>query len=108
MTDYLLRASDEAALWTALLTAGLVTEQPDPSGTLVKVSVGGAALDVIGMIWRPTGATLTDQHGLPVPEMAPVSGFHANLRTEGPLPEAQLALLPLVTPLPATPDRVWA
>lgn len=108
MNDYLLRASDEAALWAALLAAGLVTEQPDPSGTLVKVPVGGAALDVIGVIYRPTGAMLTDQHGLSVPEMAPVSGFHANLRTEGPLPDEQLALLPLVTPPPATPYRVWA
>jgi hypothetical protein len=108
MNDYLLRADDEAALWTALLAAGLLTEQPDPGGAMVRVPTGGAALDVIGTIWRPTGATLTDQHGLARPEMAPVAGFHANLRTEGSLSDAQLALLPLVTPLPATPDRVWA
>jgi hypothetical protein len=108
MNDYLLRADDEAALWAALLVAGLVTELPDPSGVMVKVPAGAAALDVIGAIWRPTGAMLVDQHGLPVPEMAPVPGFHANLRTEGLLPDTQLALLPLVTPLPATPDRVWA
>jgi hypothetical protein len=108
MNDYLLRASDEAALWTALLAAGLVAEQPDVTGALVKLPTGGAALDVIGVIYQPTGTMLTDEHGQPVPEMAPVSGFHANLRTTGPLPEAQLALLPLVTPIPATPDRVWA
>jgi hypothetical protein len=108
MNDYLLRADDEAALWTALLAAGLVTEQPELGGAMVRVPIGGAALDVIGMIWRPIGATLTDQHGLPYPEMTPVSGLHANLRAEEPLSDAQLALLPLVTPLPATPDRVWA
>jgi hypothetical protein len=108
MNDYLLRADDEAGLWTSLLAAGLVTEQPDPSGTVVKVPANGAALDVIGVIWRPTGATLTDDHGLPVPEMAPVPGFHANLRTEEPLTDAHLALLPLVVPPPTTPDRVWA
>jgi hypothetical protein len=108
MNDYLLRADDEATLWAALLTAGLAAEQPDVTGALAKVPSGGAALDVIGVIYRPTGAMLTDQHGLPVPEMAPVPGFHANLRTEGPLSDTQLGLLPLVTPLPATPDRVWA
>jgi hypothetical protein len=108
MRDYLLRATDEAALWAALLAAAVIAEQPDVTGTQVKVPLGGAALDVIGVIYQPTGVTLTDQDGLPYPEMAPVPGFHANLRTEGPLSEAQLALLPLVTPLPATPDRVWA
>jgi hypothetical protein len=108
MHDYLLRASDEAALWAALLAAGVVAEQSDVTGTLVKAPTGGTALDVIGTIYRPTGVTLTDQHAQPVPEMAPVPGFHANLRTEGPLSDAQLAQLPLVTPSPATPDRVWA
>jgi hypothetical protein len=108
MHDYLLRASDEAALWAALLTTGLVAEQPNPDGALVKAPVGGAALDVIGTIYRPTGAMLTDPGGLPYPEMVPVPGFHANLRTKGPLSETQLAQLPLVTPSPATPYRVWA
>jgi hypothetical protein len=108
MNDYLLRADDETALWAALLAAGVVAEQSDVTGALVKLPTGGAALDVIGLIYQPTGVTLTDQHGLPVPEMAPVPGFHANLRTEGSLTDAQLAQLPLVMPPPATPDRVWA
>jgi hypothetical protein len=108
MTDYLLRAPDEAALWAALLAAGVVAEQPDVSGTLVKLPMAGAALDVVGLIYQPTGVMLTDADGMPYPEMAPVPGFHANLRTEGPLPDEQLALLPLVTPPPATPYRVWA
>lgn len=108
MHDYLLRASDEAALWTASLAAGLVTEQPNPDGALVKAPIDGVALDVIGVIWRPTGTMLTDPQGLPYPEMAPVPGFHANLRTAEPLSEAQLAQLPLVTPMPATPEQVWA
>lgn len=108
MRDYLLRADDEAALWAALLAAGVVAEQPDVTGVLVKLPTGGAALDVVGVIYQPTGVTLTDQDGLPYPEMAPVPGFHANLRTEGPLTDEQLVLLPLVTPSPATPYRVWA
>lgn len=108
MRDYLLRATDETALWAALLAAGVVAEQPDLTGALVRLPTGGTALDVIGVIYQPTGVTLTDQDGLPYPEMAPVPGFHANLRTEGPLSDAQLALLPLVAPSPATPYRVWA
>jgi hypothetical protein len=108
MRDYLLRATDEAALWAALLAAGVVAEQPDVTGTLVKLPTGGAALDVIGLIYQPTGVTLSDPDGLPYPEMAPVPGFHANLRTAAPLSDAQLVQLPLVTPLPATPYRIWA
>jgi hypothetical protein len=108
MNDYLLRATDEAALWAALLAAGVVAEQSDVTGTLVKLPTGGAALDVIGLIYQPTGVTLSDQDGLPYPEMAPVPGFHANLRTEAPLADEQLDQLPLVTPSPATPYRVWA
>jgi hypothetical protein len=91
-----------------LLAAGVVAEQPDIGGALVKLPTGGAALDVIGVIYQPTGAMLTGQDGLPYPEMAAVPGFHANLRTESPLSDAQLVQLPLVTPLPATPYRVWA
>lgn len=59
------------------------------------------ALDVIGVIYRPTGEMLMGEDG-EYPAMAPLDGWHVNLRGE--LPDA---LAPYVV-TPAQPVRVWA
>jgi hypothetical protein len=59
------------------------------------------AVDVIGVIYKPTGETLQGEDG-PYPEMKAVEGWHVNVR--GPmLPE----LLPYAVEV-ASPVRVWA
>jgi hypothetical protein len=65
----------------------------------------GYALDIVGQIIQPTGeTTLVD--GVEVPAMAPIPGWHANVRLNGTiLPEA---LVPFVIPTPNNPRRVWA
>ncbi len=36
--------------------------------------------DIIGIIYEPTGETTTDSEGNEVPVMAPVDGWHVNVR----------------------------
>lgn len=60
------------------------------------------AIDVIGTIYKPTGKVLTTDEG-PVDEMAPIPGWHVNVRHMG---EA-LELAPFQV-YPATPVRMWA
>ncbi len=60
-------------------------------------------IDTIGVIYKPTGAT-TEQDGVTVPVMAPIPGWHVNVRVvdledDSPLKSFQLA--------PKTPVRVW-
>ena len=124
MATYYLKATDEQALWTALETAGLAYRQwdeddplnsrPDnqddsdtwdgPSGSYTWCS-DEAGLAIIGTIYAPTGNTLADDLGGQYAETAPVSGYHANLRTA--LTDAQVAALPTID-APTTPYLKWA
>ena len=60
-----------------------------------------AILDQIGIIYKPTGTVLED-----ILEMAPIDGWHVNLR--GTLTTVQVeALTPFIV-VPQSPVRVWA
>lgn len=63
-----------------------------------------AAIDVIGTIYKPTGKVLPapDGSGDAVDEMAPIPGFHANVRHMGNAPELEPYKV-----YPATPCRGW-
>ena len=56
------------------------------------------SVDVIGVIYKPTGVMLEED----TPEMKPVSGWHVN--TRGEMPEALKAYAVEVN----SPVRVWA
>lgn len=115
--DCFLKATDYAALHAALVAAGILIPANVPVieviyGVPTQTGVqdghalaGGVALDVIGTIFKPTGDVLTVD-GMEVPEMAPIAGFHANLR--GDLSDDQRAALAglLIDP-PAQPYRVF-
>lgn len=87
--DYFLKATDEATMWARLVEAGaaLPYEVKDAEGTVVETRytpTSGYSIDIVGIIQKPTG-NLIQQMGLndvmiEVPEMAPLEGFHANLR----------------------------
>lgn len=99
MIDLYLKAGSKSAMTLALKTAGFA--QDADSGALYHPA---AALDVIGTIYQPTGeTTLVD--GQEVPVTAPVSGYHANVRTTS---EALAAALDAQRTYPVTPVRVWA
>jgi hypothetical protein len=115
--NYYIKTTDEAALWTALETAGLAQKRYDsqdplntPSGDMDWVPSGAfkwvakCQLDIIGTIYKPTGET-KEVNGITVPVMEAIEGFHANLLAD--LTTEQKSALPLID-APATPVRVWA
>lgn len=99
MIDLYLKAGSKSAMTLALKTAGF--SQDGDNGALYHPA---AALDVIGTIYQPTGATILVD-GQEVPAMAPVAGYHANVRTTS---EALAAALDGLRLYPTTPVRVWA
>jgi hypothetical protein len=79
------------------------------------------AIDVVGVLHEPTGATLTDDEGFEYPEMVALDGWHINIRIRGGIlnkdpddAEAENTLRDTVEALdvshgvtPAAPKRVW-
>jgi hypothetical protein len=98
-TDYCLRFKDAAEA-----DAVLFTEQTNVQGDIVEtVKVPRyAAVDVIGVIYKPTGNLLQIEEG-EVPEMAPVKGWHANVRHTDEAPELVAHQI-----FPQSPVRGWA
>ena len=100
--DYCLKFKDAAEADSVLFT-----EQTNVQGDIVEtVKVPKyAAVDVIGTIYKPTGNLLPaeDGSGDAVDEMAPVEGWHANVRHSDEAPELDAYKVEV-----ATPVRGWA
>ena len=101
-TDYHLRFTDQAEADSVLFTEQ--TNVQDDIVETVKVPKY-AAVDVIGVIYKPTGKMLPapDDSGDAVDEMAPVEGWHANVRHTAEAPE-----LVAFQVFPQNPVRGWA
>ena len=100
-TDYFLKFADEAEA-----TAALFTEQTNVQDDVVETVLVPkyAAVDVIGTIYKPTGKMLKAKKGEePMPEMAPLEGWHVNVRHTAETPELEAFRV-----FPATPSRMWA
>jgi len=97
--DFMLRFADQAEADSVLFTEQ--TNVQDDVVETVKVPKY-AAVDVIGVIYKPTGNLLTTDEG-EVPEMAPVEGWHANVRHN--MPSSELAPYHVY---PKAPVRGWA
>jgi len=133
MQDHYLKATDETNLYDVLLAGGLVTKYYDPqdplniqppvepgvidetpwvpTGAFRYAPTQGINLDVIGVINLPTGKMLTntmsDGTTFEYPEMAPIPGYHANIRAD--LTEEQAGSIASITIAPPKqPVRVWA
>ena len=99
LIDLYLKADNETDMTAALKAAGFIADEE--SGALYHPE---AALDVIGIIYQPTGETsLVD--GQEVPVTAPVSGYHVNVRTTS---DELATALDAQRTYPVTPVRVWA
>ena len=98
-TDYFLKFTDEAEA-----NAALFTEQTNVEGDVVETVLAPkyAAVDVVGVIYKATGKTLKTPEG-PVDEMAPLDGWHVNVRHTDEAPE-----LAAYQVFPQTPSRMWA
>lgn len=116
-TDFYLKLASEADMPTALSAfyrQETKTEVDDETGEETVINVGDPylvshtadyAIDVVGLIWKPTGVILEDD----TPEMAPLDGWHINLRLIGDARRADVEALSefFVDPEPVTPSRVW-
>jgi hypothetical protein len=102
MTDLYLSFPDEAAAKAVLFTQEPTEWDEEGNATAFEPRQSYANIDTIGIIYKPTGETLQGEDG-PYPEMAPIEGWHVNVRLVG---EDAAALEPFVVE-PKTPVRVW-
>ena len=94
-TDFYLRLNSEADMPTVLADfyrQDTTTEVDDETGEETVVNVGDPylvattkdyAINIVGVIHKPTGVTLTDADGNDYPETAPLDGWHINIRIVG-------------------------
>ena len=68
----------------------------------IPVYIGTVAVDVVGVIHKPTGSALQDADGNSYPGMTPIPGWHINL--SGSVP----GLAAFEIDPPTTPARVFA
>jgi hypothetical protein len=105
MDKYLSFESEAAAKAVLYRIEGAVEADPENG---IEASEGTevanyANIDTIGIIYKPTGEMLQGEDG-PYPAMAPIAGWHVNVRlVDG---EDAEALEPFEVS-PATPIRVW-
>jgi len=100
--DFMLRFADQAEADSVLFDEQ--TNVQDDIVETIKVPKY-AAVDVIGVIWKPTGKMLPapDGSGDAVDEMAPLEGWHANVRHTAEAPELVAHQI-----FPQSPVRGWA
>ena len=66
------------------------------------------SFDIVGLIHEPTGNMLTDAEGIEYPEMAPIPGWHVNLRIRGDYMRDEAEAIDAVSGVePVTPHRTW-
>ena len=66
------------------------------------------AIDVVGTLQEPTGTMLTDDEGNEYPEMAPMAGWHVNIRLVGDAVRETVEALDTSHGVnPEQPMRVW-
>ena len=118
--DFYFSFTDEAAAATALQPfyhqpvvqsvdeeTGETVETPDGDAYLVTGSADHA-FDTIGLIHKATGNMLTDDEGMEYPEMAPVPGWHINLRIRGDYMRTEAEAIDTTYGVsPVTPTRRW-
>lgn len=108
--DLFLRFADADAANAALLAAGLLTETQallDADGNILQpagYAPVNATIDTIGIIYKPTGNTIATDMG-EQPEMAPLDGWHVNVRLAGEQETPDSLVASQV--FPANPVRVW-
>ena len=72
-TDFYLKLTSEAAMTTVL--SAFYDEEGEFVGNTTDY-----AIDVVGALQEPTGATITDDDGMEYPGMVSLDGWHVNIR----------------------------
>ena len=119
-TDFYVRLANEADMPSVLshfYKQDTETTVDEETGEETTTNVGDPylvsnssdyAIDVVGTLHEPTGATLTDDEGMEYPEMQAMTGWHVNIRLVGDAVRDTVEALDTshgVTP--ETPMRVW-
>jgi len=120
-TDYFIKLPSEADMPTTLAVfyrQDTTTEVDDETGEETVVNVGDAylvstthdyAIDIVGVIYEPTGVTLTDDEGNEYPATAPLDGWHLNIRLLNDTMRAAVEAIDATYGVtPSSPSRVWA
>jgi hypothetical protein len=103
MTDLFLKFESEAQANSVLYTQVPTAFAESGEAIEHESRPNHRNIDTIGIIYKPTGEMLQGEDG-PYPEMAPIEGWHVNVRlVDG---EDGAALEPFVVE-PKTPVRVW-
>jgi hypothetical protein len=100
--DIHLKFPDETTATNLLLANGVWSQTTDEENLVTYFDAPNYLTDVIGPIYKATGAMLTDEEGMEYPEMADVGGWHVNMR--GDLPDAIASYKITVS---GTPYRIW-
>lgn len=67
------------------------------------------AIDIVGVIYSPTGVMLTDTEGNEYPETAPLDGWHLNIRLLNDTMRGVVEAIDATHGVtPNSPSRVWA
>ena len=119
-TDFYLKLANEDAMPSVLSSfykQDTETTVDEETGEETTTNVGDPylvpnssdyAIDVVGTLHEPTGATLTDDEGMEYPEMQAMTGWHVNIRLVGDaVRETVEALDTSHGVTPETPMRVW-
>lgn len=119
-TDFYIKLSSEADIPTVLSAFYKqdTTSEFDPeTEEEIVTNVGDPyfvqnspdyAIDLVGIIHKPTGNILTDAEGTEYPEMAPLDGYHINIRLNGDNRREDIEALSDYFVDPTTPSRVWS
>ena len=120
-TDFYIKLPSEADMPTVLAAfykQDTTTEVDDETGEETVINVGDAylvstthdyAIDLVGVIYEPTGETLTDDEGNEWQETAPLDGWHLNIRLLNDTMRAAVEAIDATYGVtPNSPSRVWA
>ena len=119
-TDFYIKLNSEADMPTALAAfykqdyTTIVDPETGEESTQIEGDpylVSGSAdyaIDVVGVIQKPTGVTRTDDEGFEYPEMAALDGWHVNIRLSSSVCRGAVEALDIAHGVtPAAPKRVW-
>jgi hypothetical protein len=119
-TDFYLRLQSEAdtpAALSAFYKQDYTVTVDEETGEEIQTPEGDPylvmhtadyAIDIVGVIHKPTGNTLTDDAGFEYPETTPLDGWHINVRLVGDARRADVEALDAAYGVtPNSPSRVW-
>jgi len=119
-TDFYLRLQSEAdtpAALSAFYKQDYTVTVDEDTGEEIQTPEGDPylvmhtadyAIDIVGVIHKPTGNTLTDDAGFEYEETTPLDGWHINVRLMGDARRADVEALDAAYGVtPKSPSRVW-